>query len=100
MEGGIDARAGIVPGNLESFSLPFSSVIVTDSGSSFLKAVAVALSESVAAKTLSPMVIVILLPIDCLLSPGCAASEQGQAQASASVKISDAIDTYWAVTSL
>ena len=92
MEEGVDARAGIVPGNLKSFSLPFSSVIVTDSGSSFLKAVAVALSDSVAAKTLSRILIVILLPIDCSLSTGCAASEQGQPQASASVKISDAID--------
>ena len=67
MEAGVDARAGIVSGNLKSFSLPFSSVIVTDSGSSFLKAAAVALSESVAAKTLSPILIVIVSPIDCLL---------------------------------
>src|SRR6476620_7664943 len=91
MEAGVDARAGIAWGNLKSFSLPFSSVIVTDSGSSFLKAAAVALSESVAAKTLSPILMVTVLLIDCLLSPGCAASEQGQAQASARVKISDAI---------
>ena len=98
MDEGVDARAGIVPGNLKSFSLPFSSVIVTDSGSSFLKAVAVALSESVAPKTSSPILIVILSTIDRLLSPDCAASEHGQAQASASVKIIDAIEMYRAIT--
>jgi hypothetical protein len=30
MEEGVDARAGRVPGNLKSFALSFSSVIVTD----------------------------------------------------------------------
>lgn len=100
MEEGVDARPGMVPGNLASFSLPFSSVIVSDSGSSFLKAVAVALSESVAAKTFSPIVIKIVLPIDCSLSTGCATSEQGQAQASATAKVSDAIEAYWVIRSL
>ena len=93
MEEGVDARAGRVPGNLKSFSLPFSSVIVTERGSSFLKAVAVALSESVAGEDLVTDPDLILLSIDCSLSTGCAASEQGEAQASASAKISDAIET-------
>jgi hypothetical protein len=60
----------------------------------------VAWSESVAAKTLSPILIVIVLPIDCLLSPACAAGEQGQAQVSARVKISDAIEVYRAIRRL
>ena len=34
MEEGVDASAGIARENLKSFSLPFSSVIVTDSGTS------------------------------------------------------------------
>src|SRR4029079_12371137 len=102
MEEGVDARPGIVPGSVANFSLPFSSVIVTDSGSSFLKAAAVALSERVAPKTLSPIliVIVIVLLIACLRSPGCAASEEGQAQASARVRISDAIEVYRAIRRL
>jgi hypothetical protein len=65
-----------------------------------LKAAAVALSESVAANTLSPILTVIVLLIDCLLSPGCAASEQGQAQVSARVKISDAIEVSRAIRRL
>jgi hypothetical protein len=60
MDAGVDARTGIFVDSLANFSLRFNSVIVIDSGSSFVKAAAVGLSENVAAKALSPIRIVIL----------------------------------------
>src|SRR5207237_4513580 len=92
MDAGIDARTATFVGNLANFSLRFNSVIVIDSGSSFVKAAAVGLSDSVAAKALSPIRIVILLPIDLPRGESCSVSSNGPAKASASVNTSDMIE--------
>src|SRR3954447_6069886 len=89
MDAGIDARTGTFVESLANFSLPFSSVIVIDSGSSFVKAAAVGLSDSVAAKALSPIWIVILLPINLPRGESCSVSSNGPAKASATVNTSD-----------
>jgi hypothetical protein len=62
------------PGSLANFSFPFSSVIVVDSGNSFLNAAAVGFSESVAENALSPILIVMLLLMDLLRSASAPAA--------------------------
>ena len=84
----------MVPGSLANFSFPFSSVIVVDSGNSFLNAAAVGFSESVAENAWSLILIVMLLLMDLLRSALCAGSALGQEEADMSVKMSVAIDPY------
>jgi len=89
VDAGVEARTGRLVGSVPNFSLPFSSVIVIDSGSSLVKAAAVGLSASVAAKALAPILIVILLPMDVPPCVSCSARWNGPAKASASVNTSD-----------
>src|SRR3954469_2871298 len=69
MDAGVDARTGTFVGSLANFSLPFSSLIVIESGSSFAKAAAVGLLDNVAANALSPILMVICCAMDLSLWP-------------------------------
>ena len=64
----IDALVSRPMGRLKYFLFPFSSVLLIIVGSNALKAVAVVLSAGVAKKVPEPILILILLFIDALLS--------------------------------
>src|SRR5438045_9295411 len=100
MDAGVDARTSTFVDNLANFSLRFNSVIVIDSGSSFVKAAAVGLSDSVAAKNLSPIRIVILLPIDVPRAESCSVSSDQPATASASVNTSEMTEAWCTMSHL
>ena len=68
MERGCDAFVGSSLGSLNSFSLPFSSLMLTDKGSNRLNAAVVGLSTSVAENVVPPAVIVIALSMPPRLS--------------------------------
>ena len=84
---------------LANFSLPFSSVIAIDRGSSFLKAAAVTLAESVAPKALSPILTVILL-IDLSVAAERGDNRRGPAKPGTSVKMSEVTKAYWTISTL